>query len=236
MKNLLVLLFFFLTAFSAFSQLDPYKWRLGISGGYTNYYGDLSPHTISSIDDYSNILRLFNYNENYLTDYSYVVSLERALSGTLGLQLSAGRYSISMSERYITPGNGLQVDQPNFSRSLNFKTEINDYGIGLVIKADNGRLLKKNAFIAPYLSLGMGFLTFKAYGDLYDDNNNPYNYSRPENVNNNVFETRLDRLNTELYEGYSNNALYGEFGLGIRFRIAKQLELFAQSNFKITNT
>src|SRR5690554_5603125 len=236
MKTLLVLLFFFLTAHSAFSQLDPYNWRVGISGGYTNYYGDLSPHRISSVDDLSNLLRLFNYNENYVTDYSYTLSLERALNATLGLQLSVGKYSISMSDRYISPSNVLQLDSPNFMRSLNFKTEIMDYGVGLVIKADNGKLVKKNAFIAPYLTLGMGWLNFKVFGDLYDDNDNPYDYSRPENVNNGIFETRLDRLNTETDEGYANNAFYGQFGFGIRFRVAKQLELFAQSDFKLANT
>jgi|GEM_PF-882357 len=236
MKTLLVLLFFFLTAHSAFPQLDPYNWRVGISGGYTNYYGDLSPHKISSVDDFSNLLRLFNYNENYVTDYSYTLSLERTLNATLGLQLSVGKYSISMTDRYISPSNVLQLDSPNFMRSLNFKTEITDYGVGLVIKADNGKLLKKNAFIAPYLTLGVGWLNFKVFGDLYDDENNPYDYSRPENVNNDIFETRLDRLNTEIYEGYSNTAFYGQFGLGIRFRVARQLELFAQSDFKLTNT
>src|SRR5690606_4353637 len=136
MKNLLVLFFLLIFASSAFSQLDPYKWRLGINGGYANYYGDLSPHRISSIDDFSNLLRLFNYNENYATDYSYGLSLERTINATLGLEFSVGKYSISMSDRYRNPSNVFQFDSPNFMRSLNFKTEIMDYGVGLVIKSD----------------------------------------------------------------------------------------------------
>src|SRR5690606_38323455 len=163
--------FFSVTAFNAFSQLDPYNWRVGISGGYTNYYGDLSPHKVSSVDDFSNLLRLFNYNENYVTDYSYTLILERALNAALGLQVSVRKYSIAMADRYIGPSNDLRLESPNFMISWNFKTDIMDYGGGLVIKADNGRLLKKNAFIPPYLTLGMGWLNFKVFGDLYDDEN-----------------------------------------------------------------
>lgn len=232
MKNLIALLLLSGIHLNAFSQLEPYQWRLGISGGYTNYYGDLSPYPISSIRDYGNFLRLFNYNENYVPDYSYAVSLERRLSASLSLQLSAGKYSISMSDRYINPNNTLQLDAPNFDRALNFKTEIFDYGLGLVLRTDNGKLLKKDAFLAPYLTFGMGWLNFKVFGDLYDQNNNPYDYSSYDPVNDGIFETRLDKLNTELPEGYSNTSFYSNVGLGVRFRLGKQLELFAQSDFK----
>jgi outer membrane protein OmpA-like peptidoglycan-associated protein len=232
MKNLLILLLLLGIHQSAFSQLEPYQWRLGISGGYTNYYGDLSPYPISSIRDYGNFFRLFDYNENYVHDYSYALSLERRLSASLSLRLATGKYSISMSDRYISPSNRLRLDAQNFDRALNFKTEIRDYGLGLVLKPDNGRLLKKDAFFAPYLTFGMGWLNFKVFGDLYDQNNNPYDYSSYDPVNDGIFETRLDKLSTELPEGYSNTSFYSNVGLGIRFRLGKQLELFAQSDFK----
>src|SRR5690554_4734739 len=109
MKILMVLLFMGIHV-NAFPQLEPYQWRLGISGGYTNYYGDLSPYPISSIGDYGNFFRLFNYNENYVQDYSYALSLERRLSASLSLQLSAGKYSISMSDRYMRKNNNLLLE------------------------------------------------------------------------------------------------------------------------------
>ncbi len=236
MKKLMVLLLLLGIHVNAFPQLEPYQWRLGISGGYTNYYGDLSPYPISSIRDYGNFFRLFNYNENYVHDYSYAISLERRLSASLSLQLSTGKYSISMSDRYINPNNSLQLDAPNFNRALNFKTEILDYGVGLVLRTDNGKLLKKDAFMAPYLTFGLGWLNFKVFGDLYDQNNNPYDYSSYEAVNDGIFETRLDKLSTELPEGYSNTSFYSNVGLGVRFRLGKQLELFAQSDFKHAST
>lgn len=236
MKNLLILLLLLGIHRSAFSQLEPYQWRLGISGGYTNYYGDLNPYPISSVRDYQNFFRLFNYNENYVHDYSYALSLERRLSPSFSLQLSTGKYSISMSDRYISPSNRLRLDAPNFNRALNFKTEIRDYGLGLVLKPDNGRLLKKDAFMAPYLVFGLGWLDFKVFGDLYDQDNQPYDYTRLEPVQDGSFETRLDQLHTELPEGYPNTSFYTNVGLGLRFRLGKQLELFAQSDFKHANT
>ena len=217
---------------NAFPQLDPYQWRLGLSGGYANYYGDLSPYPISSIGDYPNFFRLFNYNENYVHDYSYALSVERRLSASLSLQLSAGKYSISMSDRYMRQNNSLLLDAPNFNRALNFKTDILDYGLALVLRADNGKLLKTDAFMAPYLTFGLGWLNFKVFGDLYDPNNHPYDYTSYEPINDGIFETRLDRLSTELPGGYSNTSFYSNVGLGLRFRLGKQLELFAQSDFK----
>lgn len=232
MKHLLILLLLLGIHRQAFSQLQPYQWRLGISGGYSNYYGDLSPYPISSLGDYQYFFRLFNYNENYVHDYSYAVSLERRLSNSLSLQLSAGKYSISMNDRYQSPSNRLQLDAPNFSRALNFKTDIRDWGLGLVLKTDNGRLLKQDAFMAPYLNLGMGWLDFKVFGDLYDDNGQPYDYSQHHLVQDGNFETRLDRLHTELPEGYPNTSFYAQAGIGLRFRLGGQLEIFAQSDFK----
>ncbi|MEX2593670.1 MAG: OmpA family protein [Anditalea sp.] len=232
MKNLMALLLLLGIQVNAFSQLEPYQWRVGISGGYANYYGDLSPYPISSIRDHKDIFRLFNYNKNHIHDYSYAISLEKRLTASVGLQFSVGKYSISMSDRYVNPNNILQLDAPNFERALNFKTEILDYGIGLVMRTDNGELLNKNAFMAPYLTFGMGWANFKVFGDLYDENNNPYNYTTFSPINDGDFETRLDNLYTELPEGYTDNSFYSNLGVGLRFRIGKKLELFAQSDFK----
>src|SRR5690606_5674539 len=221
---------------NTYSQLEPYQWRIGISGGYANYYGDLSPYPITSISDYKNILRLFNYNENYIHDYSYAVSLETRLSAGSGLRFSVGKYSISMSDRYINSNNTIQLDAPNFERSLNFKTEMIDYGLGLVLRSDNGKWLNKNSFMAPYIIFGIGWTNFKVFGNLYDANNQPYNYTSSNPIDDGEFETRLDKLNTELPEGYSDNSFYSSAGLGVRFRLGKQLELFAQSDFKHTSS
>ena len=218
---------------NSYSQLGPYQWRLGISGGFANYYGDLSPYTVSSLSD---IFRWYDYNENYIPEYSYAISLERRLSPTVGLQLTAGRHSIAMSDRFVNKDGLLQLDAANFERALNFKTDIRDLGIGLVFKTDNGRFLKQNAFMAPYFNVEVGLLDFRVFGDLYDENGNAYDYGSVDQINDGIFETRLDKLNTELTEGYAGHAFYGQLGLGIRFRLTSQLELFAQSDFRHTTT
>src|SRR5690606_31796420 len=223
MKKLMALYLVLGIQFSVFSQLDPYQWRLGISGGYTNYYGDLTPFPISSMADYSNFFRLYNYNKNYIPDYSFAVSLERRLGRTWGLLISTGKYSMSMSDRYVNTQNNLDPGAPHFRRALNFKSDIRDFGIGLVARTDNGKILAQNAFVAPYLTLVIGWLNFKVFGDLYDANGSPYDYASLNIINNGVFETRLDRLFTEIPEGYSDNAFYGQMGLGVRFKLAKQL-------------
>ena len=236
MKKLMVLVLVLGLQLECFSQLSPYQWRFGISGGITNYYGDLSPYTLSTFSENSNFFKLYEYNKNYIPEHSFSLHLEKSLSPTVGTFLTAGRHFISMSDRYVDKEGVLQLDAPNFERALNFKTEILDMGLGLVFKTDNGKFLKQNAFFAPYFNLGVGWLNYKVYGDLYDENGNPYDYGRLEKINDRVFETRLDRLNTELQEGYENHAFYGQLGLGFRLRVTRELELFAQSDFRYTNT
>lgn len=213
----------------AFTQLDPYKYRLGLGVGYTNYYGDLSPYRTS---EFRNLRRLFDYNPTYIHQASYAVSLERRLSSSVGLMLQAGRYDLSMSDRYVNKDGIPQIHLPNYNRSLNFRTELQDLGLALVFRTDNDRLLNKHAFMAPYLTLGMGISRFDVRGDLLDDDGNRYDYFQPSVTPNGVFETSLREVNTERDDSYSNTAIYYGLGLGIRFRLAKQLEFFVQSDFR----
>jgi outer membrane protein OmpA-like peptidoglycan-associated protein len=236
MKKLMVLFFVLGVQINAFSQLHPYQWRLGISSGYASYYGDLSPFTISTIKDYENFARLYDYNKNYIPDFSYAVSLEGRLSPSMGLLFSTGKFTISMSDRYMDKQNVLQLEAPNFERALNFKTDIRDFGLGLVFRTDNGKIINKNAFMAPFFIFGGGWANFKVFGDLYDEKGDPYNYLSNESINDGIFETRVDKLNTEIPGGYADNAFYGTMGVGLRFRLAKQMELFVQSDFKYTAT
>ncbi|MCC5939315.1 MAG: OmpA family protein [Lunatimonas sp.] len=213
----------------AFTQLDPYNYRLGLGVGYTNYYGDLSPYRVS---EFRNLRRLFEYNPSYIHQASYAFSLEKRLSSSVGLMLQAGRYDMSMSDRYVNKDGVPQTQLPNYNRSLNFRTELHDLGLALVFRTDNDRLLNKNAFMAPYLTLGIGISRFDVRGDLLDDEGNRYDYSQPNVTPNGVFETSLREIGTERDDAYSPTAIYYGLGLGIRFRLAKQLEFFVQSDFR----
>jgi outer membrane protein OmpA-like peptidoglycan-associated protein len=217
----------------AYGQLDPYKYRLGAGIGYTNYYGDLSPYTINAVGD---IFRLFEYNPHYVHDYSMAFSLERRLSSSLGLMLQLGQYDFSMSDRHVNKDGVLRSDLDNFDRSLNFRTQVQDAGLALLFKMDNGKILNKQAFLAPYFTLGAGVMRFQVNGDLLDDQGNWYDYSSRENINNGHFETDLSALETEVPGGYPTASFYANLGFGMRFRLGKALEFFIQSDFRYAGT
>lgn len=228
------IIFFILLIFSlthGHAQMYPYNWRVGLSAGITNYYGDLSPYRINSISDIKGIKKLYEYNSHYYDGPSFMFSIERRLSPTLGLSLSTGNYNFSMSDRFIKPGGTLKYDTPNFSRALNFRTEVNDIGLALVFRTDNHRFLKRDAFLAPYFSVGFGYMWFSTKADLYDENGNLYDYRQQDKINNYKFETDVQQLRTEDVN-YSNNVFYANLGLGLRFRLSYQFELFVNNEFK----
>jgi outer membrane protein OmpA-like peptidoglycan-associated protein len=228
------IIFFILLIFSlthGHAQMYPYNWRIGLSAGITNYYGDLSPYRINSISDIKGIKKLYEYNPHYYDGPSFMFSIERRLSPTLGLSLSAGKYNFSMSDRFIKPDGTLKYDTPKFSRALNFRTEVNDIGLALVFRTDNHRFLKRDAFLAPYFSVGFGYMWFSTKADLYDENGNPYDYSQPGKINDYKFETDVQQLLTEDVN-YRNKEFYANLGLGLRFRLSYQFELFVHSEFK----
>ncbi|WP_114751096.1 OmpA family protein [Pleomorphovibrio marinus] len=233
MKKFILGLCSLLLAFQSHSQLDPYKYRIGAGVGFTNYYGDLSPYLIEGLGD---VFRLYEYNPNYIPDYSFAFSLERRLSSSVGLMLQVGQYDFSMSDRYVNRDGVLRTDLPNFERALNFRTRVQDAGLAFVFKMDNGKILNKHAFLAPYFTLGAGIMNFEVKGDLLDDWGNWYDYSSREHINNRHFESDLTSLETEVPGGYTTTTFYANLGLGLRFRIARSLELFVQSDFRLSGT
>ncbi|EON78330.1 hypothetical protein ADIS_1193 [Lunatimonas lonarensis] len=218
-----------LLAWPTRAQMDPYNYRLGLGVGYTNYYGDLSPFRIRGFE---NLMRLYDYNPQYIPGRSYALSLERRLSNSIGIMVQGGSYRFGMSDRFADRNGTLQTHLPNFNRALNFQTELRDLGLGLVFRTDNDRILNKHAFIAPYITLGFGISQFDVYGDLLDDQGITYDYQDPNVQPNGLFETSLREIKTELENGYGRHAWYYGLGLGVRFRIAKQAELFVQSDFR----
>lgn len=232
MKKLLLILFCSILLSSiALAQQKNYDWRVGFSGGYSNYYGDLSPHRIQGLSNWEAIHHLFYFNENYFEEPSFKISIERQLSLSVGIMFSYGQYSFGMSDRYIQRDGTLMMDAPNFDRALNFQNRTRDMGIAFVFKMDNDIILPANSFLAPYFTLGGGFLDFEVRGDLLNDAGNPYNYAVGNVVRNRIYETNLTPLRTERVDGYSTGAFYANLGLGLRFRLGPRLELFVQSDF-----
>ncbi|WP_297335598.1 OmpA family protein [Algoriphagus sp.] len=233
MKKLLLTLLLSSSVYSAFAQLHGYKWRLGISTGTTNYYGDIQPFGLESLDDLPN---WYKRHQNYAPEWSYQASLEYALSPSTGLMLSAGTYQFGSSDRFVQNDGTYLNPTRNFDRALNFQTRLVDAGLSLVVKPDNNWLLAGKSFFAPYLTFGGGLQHFEVRGDLLDENGNRYLYDTHQPQTDGVFETKLNPLTTERESSYRNLTPYTNFGMGLRVRVTPQVELFAQSTFNYAFT
>jgi hypothetical protein len=60
--------------------------------------------------------------------------------------------------------------------NLNFQTKISQYGLDLVFPFDNGFIMKRGAMVVPYISVGLGFLSYHPYADSLDSKGRPYYY------------------------------------------------------------
>ncbi|WP_339701846.1 OmpA family protein [Algoriphagus aquimarinus] len=233
MKKLSLLILAFALALSAQAQLHGYKWRFGASAGTTNYLGDVRPF---KVDNIQNFTKYYKRYKTYSDQLSYQVSIEYALGNSVGLMLTGGSYQFGSADRFIQNDGTLLTESPTFDRALNFQTDVYDAGLSFVIKPDNNWLLSGKSFFAPYITVGAGVQSFKIHGDLLDSNGNQYDYSNTSLIPDGVFETELSSLGTEKSDGYKTTTFYANLGLGVRFRITKSIELFAQSDFKRTNT
>ncbi|WP_339758886.1 OmpA family protein [Algoriphagus aquimarinus] len=233
MKKLSLLILAFALALSAQAQLHGYKWRFGASAGTTNYLGDMRPF---KVDNFQNFTKYYKRYKTYSDQLSYQVSIEYALGNSVGLMLTGGSYQFGSADRFIQNDGTLLTESPTFDRALNFQTDVYDAGLSFVIKPDNNWLLSGKSFFAPYITVGAGVQSFKIHGDLLDSNGNQYDYTNTSLIPDGVFETDLSSLGTERSDGYKTTTFYANLGLGVRFRITKSIELFAQSDFKRTNT
>src|SRR4028119_2474526 len=155
------------------------NWQLGLGIGSTNYYGDLSPYRINGL---KNIGRLLDYNKYYIDQPSFTVMLHKKLTPTLGFMIQANNLQFAMSDRYRRKNGTIDSGAMNYSRSLNFRTTLQDVGIAFTFSPNNGRIGPENVFFYPSFFLGVGVSKFTVKGDLYDENNNPYNYRLPGNI------------------------------------------------------
>lgn len=220
----------------AYSQQKEFQWRMGASGGFTNYYGDLTPYRLDGLNNWDANRHLFYFNENYADRPSYKIFLEKQLNQTIGLMLNFGNYHFGMSDRYIQRDGDLYLENPNFARGLNFQNHTRDLGLSFVFKSDNDRLLSANSLIAPYFTLGLGYIHFEVKGDLLDGDGQRYDQNLPGIIHDGIYETNLPDWNTELINGYDLDSWYANFGLGFRIRLGQKMEFFAQSDFLHTFT
>ena len=235
-RTFTVILTFFLLYYNGYSQQKEFQWRIGASGGFTNYYGDLTPYRLEGLNNWDAPRHLFYYNENYSSKTSYKIFLEKQLNATIGLMVNYGNYHFGMSDRYIQRDGNLYQENPNFKRGLNFQNHTQDLGLSFVFKSDNDRFLSSTSLIAPFFTIGLGYIHFDVQGDLLDGDGQRYDQNLPGIIHDGVYETNLPEWNTELVNGYDLDSWYASFGLGFRIRLGQRMEFFAQSDFMHTFT
>ncbi len=208
-------------AIDAAAQQNFYKYRLGVSGGMMNYWGDLT-------DDYPQI-------KNYM-QLGYGAHLERSYGKTLGLRLAYNKGTITYNDRTLGWNDEFLTDSENFDRSLNFETKLHDASATLVFYPDNDKLLSDRAFISPYFLAGFGFTWFDVYGDLEDENGDAYNYSFPGEIDQDgEFETDLREANIE-GASYDRRAMHVPVGLGLKFRLSDRWNFNLETTAKYALT
>jgi len=231
---------------SVFGQSQNYQWRLRLGAGLMPYWGDLSYQTPNDWLGYAALPR-------EALPYGVQLSLERRLNATLALGLSGQYGFLTANDRSTDADGDLLTANPNFARSLNFRSEIAGGQLLLHFRFANGWLLSQRAKLAPYLFAGVGVSGWRVYGDLFNPEGDRYYYwsdgsvrlqpeiSSPDQIpsvsQDQDFETRLDRLPTEAGGGYETLAMHVPVGLGVDFRLTPQLRLGlqAQANYVLSD-
>ncbi len=217
------------------AQLYPYAWRVGVHGGFSTYYGDLTPYRLRG-DGVGRVLgHLYTFNQEYFPAASWQVSAERSLNPTLSLKMTFGNFNFSANDRFVKPDGTLWTEAPLFNRGLNAQTSIYDGSIGLIFKTDNFRFLSQRSLLAPYFGIHLVALSFETFGDLLDSEGSFYNLSDPNLRQEGIYETLLTGLKTEGVD-YSTFSFGGRLELGIRLRLSRQLDLNISTQYTLTAT
>jgi|GEM_PF-5537825 len=234
--KILLLLCLMITHHQAKAQW--HKWHLGAGAGSMTYYGDLSH-------------KFVNMN---LQEWGYHAYLERLLTKNKGIYLrleSVNGYLLG-SDR--APGgwiNSGYPGNPDFGRSLNFRTEIHDVNASFVFYFGSKNKRERPPFLNAYVRAGIGVGYFDVYGDLKDANGNFYNYwsdltirDLPENAPNasdaNVisrdksYETNLRELAIE--KSYNRFKWQIPIGIGLKMRLGDVAALVLEAQYTYAMT
>lgn len=227
---------FFIAAFliraAAFSQATTdvqdtsyNKYRLpSISAGtgIMTFFGDIGTYD-------SEIAQVGMFNRGFS------FSVEQRIGKAFGISLNALKGTLSEVDNRPT-------------RHMNFKSDVFQGNLGVTLHIDNGFLINSKSRFAPYLTCGFGYMTFEAYGDLFDKDWRLYYYWPDGTIRDQdfdwenpqkgdtlhrdySFETKLDSTNK-----YTHNSLTVSTGGGLNFKFSDKLEANISSVYYFTKT
>lgn len=227
-KLLFTALLFLLTLPSLTAQQQYHNWYISAGAGGMSYYGDLS----------------YKLSAARVSLPAYQFSIGRNISSSLALTLQGTYGQISANDRAKDWKGRLQTGNMNFSRALNFQTDIRSANLLLSYRFNNGNALSKHAAIGPYVYAGIGITDFTVYGDLYDESGQRYYYWSDNTIRNQAeqtadpdaaqiieqdgkFETNLSILAAE--QAYPTTVWSIPAGLGVKMRISDRLSANLQA-------
>jgi hypothetical protein len=119
-------------------------------------------------------------------------------------------------------------DDHNTTDNLNFESKMTQFGADVVFPFDNGIIMKRGSQVVPYLSLGIGFLSYRPFADLLDKKGHPYNYwsdgsirNLPEGLPGSAILNRDYVYETALSGAKSTIAI--PLGLGVRIKLTDHI-------------
>lgn len=158
--KIFVLVLFVALSTNAIAQQNYYKNRIGLNWGAMGYVGDLS----------------HGLNQVQFWQQGHGATLERSTGKAFSLRLAYNNGTITHNDRIFDFDDRLITDNENYTRALNFETEIRDLGISLIYYLDNGRLFSDKARLAPFWGFGFGVTDWEVFGDLTDEDGDRYYY------------------------------------------------------------
>ena len=155
----------------------------------------------------------------------YHLTVEQRFHRMFGVSLNGVYGKLAQSERSI-------------GSNRNFESPLLQIDLSGVFHFDNDLILKRDAMVAPFLSLGFGYTKFDPHGDLKDGNNLPYYYwsdgsirNQPETQSNLVtalvvqrdytYETQL----TDSTTSYARNTFALPIGGGVTLKLTDALNV-----------
>ena len=141
----------------------------------------------------------------------------------------------------------LDASDRSLDLNRNFQSKISQTNVNLIFHFDNGIMMKRFAAMAPFISVGIGYLKFDPYGDLKDQNGNPYHYwsdggifnvaeSSPNSSNaimvkrDYTYETRL----ADSSVNYSRHTFAIPVTAGVKFKVSSCLHINLSASYYYT--
>lgn len=182
-----------------------------------SYFGNVGAAKSSGVGSFTDIRPGFNLN------------IEERLNRVFALAMNVNMGHLSGNDHSPTD-------------NLNFETKLFQGDLNLVFPFDNGFIMHKNEGIVPYISIGIGYMTFQPFGDLKDAQGRTYYYWADGSIRNLPQSTpgaiRINRdyvFETSLAAGQSTLTIPLGIGFKLNFNDHFSAHLNAAYDLCLTN-